>query len=190
MTAGTTPEGVPAATATGDDLRAVMRNWAAGVAIATTFHDGRDHAVTVNSFTSVSLDPPLVLVCIGRVSRFGAPVRGSGTWAVSLLPADAADLALRLAKPGGPEGPVLAGIPHRAGVTGAALLDDALATLECRTVAIHPGGDHDIVVGEVLSTSVGPVEDRDVPAAAGPAGDDDPRGPLVSFRGGFRTCSD
>lgn len=179
-----------APTPTGDDLRAVMRNWAAGVAVATTYAGERDHAVTVNSFTSVSLDPPLALVCIGRTSRFAAPVRESGTWAINVLPAEAEDLATGLARRGGPPGPVFEGVAHHRGVTGAALLDDALATLECRTVAIHPGGDHDIVVGAVLSTSVGPYADRDVPAAAGAAGDDDERAPLVSFRGGFRTCRD
>ena len=173
----------------GEDLRAVMRNFAAGVAVATTLAGGRDHAITVNSFTSVSLDPPLVLLCVGKASRFGAPVRESNVWALNVLPDDAAGLARHLAKPGGPPGPVLAGIPHRAGVTGAALLDDALATIECRAVATYPGGDHDILLGEVVSTSVGPAAHRDVPAAEGAAGDTDPRGPLVSFRGGFHTVT-
>ncbi|WP_313564932.1 flavin reductase family protein [Mobilicoccus sp.] len=175
---------------TGDDLRAVMRNWAAGVAVATTTAEGHDHAITINSFTSVSLDPPLVLMCIGAASRFGTPLRESGLWGVSILPFEAADLATRLATRGGPAGPVLDGVAHHRGVTGVPLLDDALATLECRTVATYPGGDHDIVVGAVIATSVGPGNDRDVPAAAGEAGDDDPRGPLVSFRGRLRTSAD
>ncbi|WP_040155228.1 flavin reductase family protein [Mobilicoccus massiliensis] len=169
----------------GDDLRAVMTNFAAGVAVATTRLGEVDHAITVNSFTSVSLDPPLVLLCVGRASRFVEPVRLSGNWGISILAADAGPLARRLATRGGPPAPVLQGIPHHRGVTGVALLDEALATLECTTTAIHPGGDHDIIVGAVVSTSVGPASGANVPAP----GTIDDRGPLVSFRGAFGTTT-
>ncbi|MFI6598847.1 flavin reductase family protein [Nonomuraea sp. NPDC050536] len=132
--------------------RKVVGQFATGVAIVTTALDGADHAMTVNSFTSVSLDPLLVLFCAEKVARFHDAVMASGTWAVSILPASLEDASRFFAHRGRPLDGQLSRWPHHRGPTsGAALFDEALATLECATTAVHPGGDHSIVVGEVLS---------------------------------------
>lgn len=130
--------------------------FATGVAVVSTVHEGLDHAMTVNTFTSVSLDPLLVLVCVETEARFHDAVMVSGQWAVSILDASARAAADWLASRGRPLHGQLDRVPHGRGpVTGAAVLDDALGWLECRTHAVHPGGDHAILVGEVVATGLG-----------------------------------
>ncbi len=133
-------------------FRSVMSRFATGVAVVTTVQDGMDHAMTANSFTSVSLDPPLVLVCVEIDSRFYDAILDNGRWAVSIVSEKARPQARWLAVKGRPLEAQLAVVPHRRGpVSGAALLTESLATLECRTTAVHAAGDHVIVVGEVLA---------------------------------------
>lgn len=140
---------------TGTFRRAVGR-FATGVCVVTTVEGGLDHAMTANAFTSVSLDPMLVLVCVESQARFHDAIVDAGTWAVSILDAGARPVADWLATRGRPLHDQLARVPFRRGaVTGAALVEQAGAWLECRTHAIHPGGDHSIVVGEVLAVDVG-----------------------------------
>lgn len=135
-------------------FKTALGRFVTGVTIVTTTTDGHAHAMTANAFTSVSLDPLLVLVCVDRSTRFRGAVAAAGTWAVSVLPAADAEVADWLATKGRPLVGQLDGVPHRDGpATGAPLLDRALATLECRTWATYPGGDHDIVVGEVLAVT-------------------------------------
>ena len=111
-----------------------------------------DHAMTANAFTSVSVDPLLVLVCVETDARFHDAIVSSGRWAVSVLDASARPVADWLATRGRPLHGQLDRVPFRRGpVTGAALVEQATAWVECRTHAVHPGGDHSIVVGEVLS---------------------------------------
>lgn len=166
----------------GDDLRAVMTEFATGVAVVTTHHDGVDHAVTINSLTSVSLDPPLVLICVGTGSRFAVPLRASGIWGISILAAGATDVAWHLARRGPRSAPPLEGIAHHTGTTGTALLDQALSWLECRTHEIHEAGDHLIVVGEVVSTSTGRASRESDEGSVIIEGGE----PLVHWRGEFR----
>ncbi|NUR92313.1 MAG: flavin reductase [Nonomuraea sp.] len=129
--------------------RKVVGQFATGVAIVTTVSGGVDHAMTVNSFTSVSLDPLLVLFCAERVARFHDAVLDSGVWGVSVLPASLEDASRFFAHRGRPLDGQLSRWGHHRGVSGVPLFDLALATLECTTTAVHPGGDHSIVVGEV-----------------------------------------
>ncbi|MGW0228781.1 flavin reductase family protein [Actinopolymorpha singaporensis] len=151
------------------DYKAAMARFASGVTIVTTCLDGVDHAMTASAFTSVSLSPPLVLVCVEKIARFHSAVLSVGTWGVSVLTDDSHQVATRLARRGRPLQGQLDGIPVHRGVTGAALLSTAAARLECRTVAVHDGGDHSIVVGEVVGT--------DAPADPAPA--------LVYYAGGY-----
>jgi flavin reductase (DIM6/NTAB) family NADH-FMN oxidoreductase RutF len=130
--------------------RRVVGRFATGVTVVTTVADGVAHALTVNSFASVSLDPVLVLFCVERDTRLHDPVLASGRWAVSVLAADAEDAARWFASSDRPVDGQLAGFAHTPGpVTGAPVLDDALTSLECRTWAAYDGGDHTIIVGEV-----------------------------------------
>jgi len=148
---------------------------AGGIVVVTT---SAGHAMTVSGFTSVSLEPPLVLFCADKIARFHGAVLSAGAWAVSILAEDAEKTARLLATRGRPLDGQLDGVVHHPGpVTGAPLLDGALATLECRTAAVHDGGgDHTIIVGRVV-------------AVTGPAGPSSP-GPLVHYAGAYRRLRD
>lgn len=160
---------------TSEDLRAAAGRFATGVVVVTAVApDGTDHAMTANAFASVSLDPLLVLVCVERGTRFHDAVLGAQGWAVSVLPEWATATAAWFATKGRPLAGQLDRVAHRRGrVTPAAVLDGALAVLECHTWAVHPGGDHTILVGEVVGI--------DLPDSADGAG-----GPLVFYRSGYR----
>ena len=135
-----------------DQFRLAMGRFATGVTVLTTFSSGHDHAMTANAITSVSIDPLLVLVCVEIDARFHDAICESGVWGVSVLGAGQRPVAEWLSTQGRPLHGQLDRVPHRRGEqTGVALLEEALATLEVRTTAIHPAGDHSIVVGEVVS---------------------------------------
>ncbi|MDQ4084685.1 MAG: flavin reductase family protein [Actinomycetota bacterium] len=134
-----------------DVFRAAMSHFASGVTVVTTVQGGIDHAMTASAFTSVSLDPPLVLVCVDKSARFHQAVALSRSWGASILTGSQQPLARRLATRGRPLAGQLADYAHSRGPhTGAALLDRALCRLECRTWEMYDGGDHTIVVGEVV----------------------------------------
>jgi flavin reductase len=155
-----------------------------GIVVVSTSLGGEGHAMTVSAFTSVSLKPMLVLFCAEKIARFHDAVLGTGFWAVSILDEESEKIARWLASRGRPLHGQLDTIPHRPGpLTGAPVLDAALATMECRTTAVHDGGDHSIVVGEVLGVA-GPVTGEQggtgsrVGSAAG--------GPLIHHSGRYR----
>jgi flavin reductase (DIM6/NTAB) family NADH-FMN oxidoreductase RutF len=136
------------------DFRRVAGRFATGIAVVTASIDGVGHAMTVTAFTSVSLDPLLVLFCAEKIARFHDAMLDAGSWAVSVLDEESEKTARWLATRGRPLDGQLNAIPHHPGPrTGAPILDDALAAMECRTTAVHDGGDHSIVVGEVVSVS-------------------------------------
>ncbi len=139
-------------------FRRAVGHFASGVTVATTRLGSFDHAMTASAFTSVSLEPPLVLVCVDKEARFRDAVLESGTWAVSVLSVSMRRAADWFATKGRPLVGQLDRYPHHRGVTGAALLDGSLAWVECRTHAVYDGGDHDIVLGAVVAATVG---DRD-----------------------------
>ena len=126
-----------------------------GVVIVTSVQ-GDDHvALTANSFTSVSLEPPLVLICVERIARFCEVVLDAGVWGVSVLAGDQVEVSRAYSRRGRPTPDQFHPWTHSLGVqTGCVLLDDALATLECRTTAVVDGGDHVILIGEVLSLAI------------------------------------
>ena len=141
-------------------FRQALGRFAAGVTVVTTVTAGEDHALTASAFTSVSLDPPLVLVCVDRKNRFHDAVLASGVWAVSVLAEPAQAAATWFATRGRPLEGKLDKVEHwRGELTGAALLGDAIAWLECRTWRVYDGGDHTIVVGQVIGAAVTDVED-------------------------------
>jgi flavin reductase (DIM6/NTAB) family NADH-FMN oxidoreductase RutF len=138
----------------GNDFRRVAGQFATGIAVVTATIDGIGHAMTVTAFTSVSLDPLLVLFCAEKIARFHDAVLDAGRWAVSVLDEESEKTARWLATRGRPLDGQLNTIRHHPGAqTGAPILDDALAAIECRTTAVHDGGDHSIVVGEVIGVS-------------------------------------
>ncbi|GII93125.1 flavin reductase family protein [Sinosporangium siamense] len=141
-----------------DAFRRVVGRFATGVTVITTRLDGVDHAMTVNSFTSVSLDPLLVLFCPDRRSRFHDVVLKAGVWGVSVLADTMESASSEFARRGRDLSRPLEGYGYRRGSLGVALLDGAVATLACRTSAVHDGGDHSIVVGSVVEMHSGAAE--------------------------------
>ena len=138
------------------EFRAALGRFASGITIMSTLQDGVAHAMTANAFTSVSLDPPLVLVCVDKGVRMHAAVLDCGYWAISVLARDQRSIADRFARSGRDLYSQFDGIGTAAGPkTGCSLIAGALSWLECRTWATHDGGDHTIVVGEVLSLGLG-----------------------------------
>jgi flavin reductase (DIM6/NTAB) family NADH-FMN oxidoreductase RutF len=146
-----TPPGAPPTAPTAAQLRRAASRYATGVAIVTTWVDGVDHAMTANSFTTVSLDPLLALVCVERDSRFHEAVLAAGSWAVSFLAEGGEATARWFATRGRPLAGQFDAVATRRGTNDCLLLADALAGLELRTVQVVPAGDHDIVLGEVTA---------------------------------------
>jgi 3-hydroxy-9,10-secoandrosta-1,3,5(10)-triene-9,17-dione monooxygenase reductase component len=133
-----------------EEFRDVMARFPTGVTVvATVNQEGQPRGLTVNSLTSVSLDPPLVLVCIDRASSSHDCVVASGTYAVSILAGDQGHLARRFAVDPSAERFGEVGWP-----TGDPVLFGAAGWLGCAIEAVHPGGDHSIVVGRVEAAGV------------------------------------
>ncbi|HCA86149.1 MAG TPA: reductase [Streptomyces sp.] len=154
-----------------------MSRLAAGVVLVTA-HDpddgprGEDAGMTATAFMSVSLDPPLVMVSVRNGSRMDELLEQQPLWAVSVLPESHRRTAGWFAMKGRlSDGLLFRDIPHERGeLSGALLVTDALAGLECRTEQRVPAGDHTLVIGRVLSTRLGPTAD----------------GPLTYFQGRYR----
>jgi len=129
-------------------FKTVLRRWASGVAIVTTRAGDHVAGMTATSFTSVSLEPPLVLVCADKKALTLPILQQAGAFAVNLLADDQHDLSARFALSGN-EALRFDGLACRRGPTGSPWLPDTLAVLDCRTVATHDAGDHVILIGEV-----------------------------------------
>ncbi|MFB8005760.1 flavin reductase family protein [Nocardia sp. NPDC056000] len=130
-------------------LRAVMAQWASGVVVVTTMRDGGGrHGMTASSFTSVALDPPLVSVCLATASSTCRFLRHSGVFAVNVLGHDHEDIGRRFATSTTRGDRFDTGRWDTAS-TGAAVLTDAVAWVDCVVAACHPAGDHTIVLGLV-----------------------------------------
>jgi flavin reductase (DIM6/NTAB) family NADH-FMN oxidoreductase RutF len=120
--------------------------------VATTRVDGFDHAITINSFTSVSLDPVQVLICVDKESRFHDALLARGLWTVNILDERGRAASNWFATRGRPLQGQFDQVPHGySHITGAPVLEVAMAVLDAQTTAVHDGGDHSIVVGRVLS---------------------------------------
>jgi flavin reductase len=138
------------------DYRHAMARYATGVSVVATVHNGVRYGMTVNSLTSVSLDPLLMLFCCERDASLHEPLLTAGRWAVSVLSAGQQDVAAWFATRGRPGVDQFDGQGAQPGAaSGAPILDGALAWFECRTWATYDGGDHTIVVGELLDLGCG-----------------------------------
>ena len=135
-------------------FRGALGRFASGVTVVTTVLEGVDHAMTASAFTSVSLDPPLVLVCSHKASRFHDAVLDSAIWGVSILAEEGTAASAWFAHKGRPLETQFEGIPHHRGTSGVVLLEQSLAWLECTTTTVVDGGDHTILVGSVTGAGV------------------------------------
>jgi flavin reductase (DIM6/NTAB) family NADH-FMN oxidoreductase RutF len=134
-------------------FRQAMSSFATGVTVVTVAcPDGSMHGLTVNSFTSVSLDPMLVLVCLDQASRSAGLIEQAGAFVVNVLSAGQQDISHWFANRHRPAGSTMFdGVPFEPGVTGCPVLVDAAASFDCRLRQSHRAGDHLIVVGEVVA---------------------------------------
>ena len=149
--------------------REALSKFASGVTVVTVTFDDRSHGMTASSFASVSLDPPLVLVCLDKSSRTRSLIVEAGVFAVNVLTSRQEELARSFSQAGDKP---FDQIPHRNGPLGAPLLDDAIARIECRLHTMFEAGDHDIVVGAVAACEIGDGE------------------PLVYYDRGYRSLSE
>lgn len=132
-------------------FREVMGRFPTGVAVVCArAHGSAVWGVTVNSFTSVSLDPPLILVCIDRAAASHDKLTTAQTFAISVLAEDQADIAKRFALE--PPETRFDDVAWRGASDGSPVLEGAAAWLECETNGVMPGGDHSIVLGRVIAS--------------------------------------
>ena len=150
------------------DFRHAIGHFATGVTVITSVGaDGQPVGTTANAVSSLSLDPPLILVCFDRSSQTLAAMRAHGAFAVNVLAAPQQELSANFARRG--LAAAWDGVRHRRGQTGSPRLHGVLATLECTVEHRLPGGDHEIVVGRV----------REVETSGGDAA------PLLFWRGRY-----
>ncbi|MFI8823084.1 flavin reductase family protein [Streptomyces sp. NPDC053431] len=153
-------------------LKDALARYCTGVAVVTALDpaDGRPVGMAVQSFSTVSLDPPLVCFCPAHTSTTWPRVRAAGAFAVNVLAADQEDLCRRFAVTGGDK---FAGTAWRPGTDGAPLIEGALATVECALTDVLDGGDHAIALGRVTALTAHRPE----------------AGPLLYFRRGYGRLS-
>ncbi len=150
------------------EFRAACGRFATGITVVTSLGtDGLPVGVTVNSFSSVSLDPPLVLFCLDRAALSFPAFEVAKSFAINVLRDDQRPVSVRFSQQGAQK---FSDLDVSNWETGCPILAGCLANLECRTEAIHPGGDHIIVIGRVVRLAVG-----------------DPGRPLLYYEGGYRS---
>jgi len=136
-------------------LRAAMRAWATGVTVVTSADGDTPHGMAVSSFTSLSLEPPLVLVSLEKISRTHALVARSGVFGVTILSEDQEEVSNRFANPRTEPGYRFSNLATHTLLTGAPVLSEGLAFFDCRVVATHEAGTHTVFIGEVVAAKRG-----------------------------------
>ena len=150
-------------------FRLALSHFASGVTVVTTAHEGQLYGMTVASFASLSLHPPLVLVCIERSVKTHDAISAAGKYGVSILSSAQADISSKFASRSDDK---FAGVELIEGDLDVPLIAGALTAIECRLYDRLPGGDHTIFIGEVMKIHT-------------TEGD-----PLLYFRSGYREIRD
>ena len=154
-----------------DVFRHVIGHFASGVTVITTRQDGKDFGMTASAVSSLSMDPPMLLVCINRRNPTQQAVSASRVFAVNILAREQEDVSRACASRRVEESRRLEGIPYHEEATGSPVLDHAIAFLDCRVEHDYDGGDHIIFVGRVEAAGARDGE------------------PLVYFRGNYRSLA-
>jgi flavin reductase (DIM6/NTAB) family NADH-FMN oxidoreductase RutF len=131
------------------EFKAVMRHFPTGVTVVTSMREGEPRGVTVSAFASVSVDPPLVLICINREARSYLYISSSKVFCVNILAGDQRRLAERFA--GKIRDKQFEGVEYDIDVTGAAVLRGTVGHLDCEVAEEHHAGSHSIFIGRVVS---------------------------------------
>lgn len=129
-----------------DKFRRTIGKFATGVAVVTSTHQGVHYGMTVSSLTSVSLDPCLLLICPKLGSATGKAIRNSRRFVVNILELKQKELCMRFV---GENAKRFEGLSVKFSADGVPLLEGCIAYISCNVQAVHPGGDHEIIVGEV-----------------------------------------
>ena len=135
-------------------MRRSMRLWACGVTVVTTSHGGKSAGMTASSFTSISLEPPLILVCLHKEAGTSLLLRQSTSFGVSILGEEQEEYSALFA--GYTEVPPgvdrIDTVPTFVAETGSPLLGEAIAWMDCRVFGMHDGATHHVIIGEVVAT--------------------------------------
>ena len=134
----------------GDAYRRIIGQFATGVTVVTTAHDGWLHGMTANALTSVSLDPLLLLVCVDKSAHAHEQLDKAGSFAVNILAAEQEEVSKTFAVSSEPEQGQLRGVPYRLGPHGSPVLEGCLAYVECEVSDRFVGGDHTLFMGAVV----------------------------------------
>jgi flavin reductase (DIM6/NTAB) family NADH-FMN oxidoreductase RutF len=149
---------------TADQLRNALRFWTTGVTIVSVSYQGVVHGMTVNSFTSLSLEPPLVMISLEKVTRTHGLVASAGSFGVSILSQEQRELSDRFAGRESETSDRFDGVETFTMESASPLLSQALAFFDCRVSATYDAGTHTLFVGEVLATGL-PGENSKQPLA-------------------------
>lgn len=154
-------------------FKKALRGWASGVTVVTSRSGDKTHGMTVSAFSSVSVDPPLVLVCANQTSTTHGIIEEGGVFTVNILASHQQDVSHIFASSKHEE-TRLQQVSWSEGETGAPLIDEALASLECKVVSAHRAGSHTIYIGHVQAVHTSDSE------------------PLLYYHGGYRSlhCDD
>jgi flavin reductase (DIM6/NTAB) family NADH-FMN oxidoreductase RutF len=137
-----------------DDFKGALSRWATGVAVVVAEQDGKIYGLTVSSFTSVSLDPPLILACLSSYNRIGSMIQASGRFTVSILAENQQAASNWFAKPGRePTEAFTGGIAGEWTSTGQPVVAGAAAWLCCDLASAQEHGDHTITLGRVTAAN-------------------------------------
>jgi flavin reductase len=159
---------------TGRDFRNAVGTFATGVTVVTTRGEEHGYGMTANAFSSVSLDPPLVLVCVMSGSEGAEHIRQNRCFAVNVLSAEQEPISRFFSSKDRPKGrDAFRDVPHRYEATGAPILDGVAGYLDCALHVTLQAGDHDIVIGEVRALGVAEASS-----------------PLLFYGGGYRLITD
>lgn len=140
------------------DFRRVLGAFATGVTIVTTRADDKMHGLTANAFCSVSLAPPLVLVCVSKNAQSHEFIAQGKCFAVNILSAEQREIAQRFSQDTLSGNERFAKLVTHTAITGAPVLDKSLGWVDCKLTASHDGGDHTIFVGEVVALGGGDID--------------------------------
>ncbi|MCJ7537386.1 MAG: flavin reductase family protein [Anaerolineales bacterium] len=138
-----------------DQLRMVMRQWSSGVTVVTTHFQGIDHGMTVSSFTSVSLDPPLVTISLMKNSRTHDMVIGSASFGITILSSDQVEISKVFAGQVSDSENRFSGIETIKFITGVPMLKDGLAFFDCNVSKVYDFATNSLIIGEVIAAEVG-----------------------------------
>jgi len=134
-----------------EQLRAAMHTWTTGVTVVTATHNGVTHGMTVNSFTSISLEPALIAISLQRTSRTRELVAEAGAFGLTILSTEQQAISDLFAGRAKNPGDRFANIKTKTLITGAPLIEGGLAWMDCRVVHTFDGGTNTLFIGEVVS---------------------------------------